>query len=205
MKTYNSLNFKVHRDNILFEDLFIKWVHEKFFKNPGIVCDVGSGIGNNSIAFKKRGYNVFALDNDAFYFERMKSQGIKCIDMDFDSQNLPFKDNSVDYFFMKSVIEHLQSPLSFLREANRCLKKGGKVFILTPNWSLNYRNFYHDPTHKSPFTLNSIKKALQMNGFKINHLRNFRNIPYIWREIGTNAFDFIWFFPQEMIAVAEKI
>lgn len=204
MENYNFLNFKINNPNIIFEYLFAKWVHKRFFKILGKLCDVGSGNGNNALAFQKFGYKVTALDYDDFYFKRLKLKNVECKKIDLNADKLPFKEGEIDYFFVKSVIEHLERPLDFLKEVYRSLRSGGKIFILTPDWEKNYKKFYSDPTHKSPFMKRSIEKALKMTGFKIIKIRNFRNIPYLWRTLGIRAFDYCWIFPKEMIAIAEK-
>lgn len=204
MRSYNNTNLAVSPQNTFFEYLFAKWVCEKFFTKPGKLCDIGSGNGSNALAFNKLGHKVVALDIDDFYFKRLESKNIECKKINFDKQKLPFKDNELDYIFLKSVLEHLSNPLAFLEEANRCLRPGGRIFILTPDWEKSHSIFYNDPTHKSPLTKSGLKKALVLTGFKIKLLRNFKNPPYIWRFIGTRDFDFTWFNPTEMMAIAEK-
>lgn len=202
---YNKVNFKENNRNIIFERRFCFWVHRRFFRKPGILCDVGSGTGNNSIAFKKLGYEVHAFDFDDIYFKRLNINGIDTKKIDLNSQKLPFKKSYLDYIFAKSIIEHLSEPLNFLSEANKCLKIGGRIFILTPNWKEYYKNFFDDPTHKSPFTIISLRKALLMSGFKIINIRRFRNFPYIWKFFRNFPFEYNFLFPKEIIAVAEKI
>jgi ubiquinone/menaquinone biosynthesis C-methylase UbiE len=201
---YNSINFSINEQNILFERYFSSWIHKTFFKNQGILCDIGSGTGNNSISFKNLGYSVIAVDFDDIHFRRLSEKGIKTINININHKKLPFKNNSLDFIFAKSIIEHLDDPMNFLREANRCLRPGGRIFILTPNWKKSYKIFYNDPTHKSPLSITSINKALLMNNFKIVHLRKFRNFPYIWRFFPIFSFNHSWFFAKEMIAIAEK-
>jgi len=38
-----------------------KWIHDKFFKKPGILIDLGAGEGLYSDAFEKLGYKVYRL------------------------------------------------------------------------------------------------------------------------------------------------
>ncbi|MFC1685672.1 class I SAM-dependent methyltransferase [Nanoarchaeota archaeon] len=205
MESYNHQNLKANATNTHFEALFAGWVHKRFFKRPGKLCDVGSGNGSNSLAFQKKGYKVTVLDKDSFYFDRLRSKGVECKKINLDQSKFPFKQGEIDFFFAKSIIEHLKEPLDFLKEANRCLKKGGKIFLLTPDWNKNFNDFYNDPTHKSPFTKRSMVMALNMAGFKVIKVRNFKNVPYLWRFFPIKAFDIDWFGSNNFLAVAKKI
>jgi len=49
-----------------------------------------------------------------------------------DCCNLPFVDNSVDYIVAGELIEHLDNPKLFIREALRVLKVNGTLAISTP-------------------------------------------------------------------------
>lgn len=73
-----------------------------------------------------------------FIPDLIRSNILKLDDMDliFSAYDMPFKDNSLDNIFLISVFHHLSTPLSFLQEAARILRKGGKVFISDPYISL---------------------------------------------------------------------
>lgn len=51
------------------------------------------------------------------------------------NKNINFPDETFKCIFGLSVIEHLLNPCLYLREAYRCLDKGGSLIILTPNIS----------------------------------------------------------------------
>jgi SAM-dependent methyltransferase len=73
---------------------------------------------------------------------------LRGIDLCFSGENLPFKDNTVDGFFMLNVLHHIRKPKSLLRELNRVLKAGGRVFMIEPAntvWSkFIYSKFHHE-------------------------------------------------------------
>ena len=50
-------------------------------------------------------------------------------------------------------MEHLVNPENYLKEAYRILKPGGKIISLIPDWEANYKIYYDDHTHKTPFTI----------------------------------------------------
>jgi SAM-dependent methyltransferase len=86
---------------------------------------------------------------------------------DAEWMRIPCEDNMFDYVFIKSVIEHISNIDLFLSEIYRVLKLGGKVIILTPDYQKQKSFFYDDYTHIKPFTLRSLKMAVQLNGFTI--------------------------------------
>jgi ubiquinone/menaquinone biosynthesis C-methylase UbiE len=51
--------------------------------------------------------------------------------------SLPLKDNSVDIVVCRWLFEHLESPEQAMREFSRVLRKGGFLYVKTPNL-LNY-------------------------------------------------------------------
>ena len=57
------------------------------------------------------------------------------------NEGLKFQDNMYKCIFGLSVLEHLLNPCEFLRESYRCLEKGGKLVILTPNISTYFTAF----------------------------------------------------------------
>lgn len=73
---------------------------------------------------------------------------LKNLDMHFSALKMPFPDNSVDAFFMIDVFHHLPNAKLFLKEMNRCLKKGGITIMIEPAntpWArFIYKNFHHE-------------------------------------------------------------
>lgn len=57
-----------------------------------------------------------------------------------DLHHLPFRNSSFSLITAQMVVEHIDKPLSFLREVRRVLKPGGMFIFLTPNY-LNYQVF----------------------------------------------------------------
>lgn len=50
-----------------------------------------------------------------------------------DATALPFKDESVRAIFVLNALHHFPNPAKFLEEAQRCLKKGGRLVITEPS------------------------------------------------------------------------
>jgi len=81
-----------------------------------------------------------------------------------DAHMLPFRSNVFEKIYASHVIEHLDYPDRFLSECYRVLKRGGRLFIYTPNFLS--RNAYRDPTHKHYFNFLRLRKMFISAGFK---------------------------------------
>lgn len=94
-----------------------------------------------------------------------KYRGLDYADVNFETHTLPIETNSVDIAVSLAVIEHLRDSDNFLSEIFRCLKPGGIVYLSTPNFQLDFKNFYNDPTHVRPYTPESLEQLLKLSGF----------------------------------------
>lgn len=87
------------------------------------------------------------------------------VDVICDIENIPFKDNSVDYIINIAVLEHVPNPQKVISEIHRILKPGGKIYCFIP---------FMQPFHASPydfqrFTYEGMKH--QFREFKILKLK----------------------------------
>ena len=101
---------------------------------------------------------------------------------------LPFSDNYFDVIYSKSFLEHLNNPGAFLEEANRVLKPGGLFLCLVPDWESQYKIFYDDVTHKTPFTKVALSQILKINNFEKTKVYKFRQLPIVWKYPVLNYF-----------------
>jgi SAM-dependent methyltransferase len=73
---------------------------------------------------------------------------VPSVDMVFSAEQMPFENESVNAFFMIDVLHHIKNPRIFFAEAQRCLKKGGKIVMVEPANTLwgrfIYKNFHHE-------------------------------------------------------------
>jgi len=74
---------------------------------------------------------------------------LQTVDKVFSVLDMPFKEASVDAFFMIDVLHHITEPRTFFNEAIRCLKVFGRIVMIEPAntlWSrFIYKNFHHEP------------------------------------------------------------
>jgi SAM-dependent methyltransferase len=71
------------------------------------------------------------------------------VDKVFDAESLPFENASLSAIAMLNVFHHIPRPYLFLREAERTLKKGGRILMIepanTPLARFIYKRFHHEP------------------------------------------------------------
>ena len=72
-------------------------------------------------------------DNAYFKAQMINSHFIAKVDLISDGDNLPFKDNTLDFVFTSHVLEHFYNPIKALKEWYRVTKVGGYVFMIIPH------------------------------------------------------------------------
>lgn len=107
----------------------LKTVQELAQGRKLVILDIGCFPYHIGKALEILGHKVYGISSD---HEPIENKRIKVINIEKDK--FPFQADFFDLVLMSEVIEHLpQSPLIALSEINRILKKGGYVFITTPN------------------------------------------------------------------------
>ena len=99
----------------------------------GVALDVGTGRG---------GWARYLKDSKCFEriigLDILDSRDEDMRDLEFNLVNiatkeLPFADSSIDWIFAIEVLEHLENPRFFMREAFRVLKPNGHFVMSTPS------------------------------------------------------------------------
>jgi SAM-dependent methyltransferase len=106
---------------------------------------------------------------------------IKIKTCDIENEFLPYEDESFDIVYSKSLLEHLYYPEKYMKEAYRVLKPNGLLITLVPNWESNYKIYYDDYTHRTPFNQLSLEHILKIHNFTNVNVFKFRQLPINWR------------------------
>jgi SAM-dependent methyltransferase len=176
-------------------------------KEPrGKVLDVPTGTGILAARLKKMGFEVSCCDINSSYFS-VPDLKIELGDL---NQSLPYPDKTFDYLVCLDGIEHTESPSNAIREFQRVLKRGGKLFLSTPNF-LNIERrlrflftgtFSKIPSHEvikdlwkgdlsmahiSPLGYSLLKFIMEWHGFRVLRLEKDRRksrmvwlLPLVW-------------------------
>lgn len=142
------------------------------------LLDVGCGRGDFLNGFINSGCNGYGIDftNAAEKY----CPDAKLFQADIENNGMPFEDNYFDVIFSKSVIEHFYDPDILIRECKRCLKPGGMIIVMAPSWEYNYRIYFEDYTHRTPFMKTSMRDILEMHGFDKINVSFFKQLPILW-------------------------
>jgi ubiquinone/menaquinone biosynthesis C-methylase UbiE len=160
--------------------LLCHYLYQSFGLNVGMkMLEPGCGRGEFLCHFQELGLDVQGVDISP---EAIKFASDFTVDIcDVEKELLPFHDNTFDVVYSKSFIEHLHKPEKYLMEAFRVLKPGGKLITLVPDWESNYKIYFDDFTHRTPFTQPSLLDAYRIYGFEEVNVYKFRQLPIVWK------------------------
>lgn len=141
----------------------------------GTLLDVGCANGAFITAMNRLGYDVHGVETDAAVAtqanEALCHLGRKPV-VNATLEQAGFPDNSFDIITLWHTIEHVDDPLSTLREVHRLLKPGGMCVIQTPQAEcIESRIFgiywagWECPRHLWLFTANTLSQLSHKAGF----------------------------------------
>ena len=163
-----------------YPSLLIKYLIKRYsIKINSKLLEVGCGRGefiNQFISNKIDGYAIDISEVSKKYFPNIK---LKICNIE--KEGLPYSDNFFDVIYSKSVIEHFYNPEIYFTEIYRILKPGGLVITLCPSWEYNYKTYFEDYSHRTPFMLQSLNDIQSIHGFENINVEFFRQLPILWK------------------------
>lgn len=182
-----------------------KYLKTRFELEKGSkLLDMGCGRGDFSNAFSSVGMQVSAVDySDSITNNYKNIEFEKC---DFTKDKLPYADSTFDVIFSKSVVEHLYYPELLFSEAKRILKPGGIIITMCPAWDHNFRIYFEDFTHRTPFMKCSLHDFHILVGFQDVQTEFFKQLPFCWNNsLGYLLTEFIRFLPLGFLKKRSKL
>lgn len=114
----------------------------RYINKEDKVLEVGCGDGNilETVDSKK----VIGTDISLGMIMQGMKKYKKINFVNSDAENLPFKQNSFDKIIISEVLYYLEDAEKCIKECSRCLKKNGKVVIVSLNsfWLWNFMRFF---------------------------------------------------------------
>ena len=152
--------------------LYLSEIRRYHGSERGRLLEVGCGEGDFLVLAEADGWQVAGVEFSPAASERarqrLKNGKVSCGEL----QQAGLAPEQFDLCVVSDVIEHVRSPLDFLREIHRVLKPGGTLFIATPSidsWSarfLRQKWMEFKAEHLTYFDRQTIQTALFTSGFR---------------------------------------
>ena len=162
-----------------YPDKLARYLFDRYgLKSGQALLDIGCGRGEFLRGFINCGAQGFGVDRSTAAQKYCPQAELRTADLENDP--LPYSDNTFDVVYSKSVIEHFYYPERLVQEMFRVLKPGGLIITLCPDWEFNYRIYFEDYTHRTPFMKSSLRDIQLMHGFENICVERFRQLPILW-------------------------
>ncbi len=129
------------RDDLSYADILAGWdsaFYSKFTRmiqppSPGgRILDIGCGVGQVVAHLIQSGFEAHGVDVAEANIARASKISPRCVV--YPGKQLPYPDDYFDAVGALNVLEHTESPESFISEAVRVCKPGGRVVLSSPNF-----------------------------------------------------------------------
>ncbi len=143
------------------------------YRTHGNWLDIGFGQGALLDAAARGGWQCHGTELSEVALEKGRARGFITA-----AGTEAFEDGAFDVLSLVELVEHVEAPLGFLKEARRVLRKGGCLYVTTPNaWSLNRWylgarwTVFGPPDHITIFTPPGLRRLFRLAGFEKISLR----------------------------------
>lgn len=147
------------------------------FRKTGRLLDLGCGYGYFLEVAKEKGWEVYGVEISQVATDvcNEKELNVQCGPL----EDLHFENDFFDVIISIEVIEHLRFPAQFVEKSYQWLRKGGMVFLTTPNFNAFWRYRLKDqydvieyPNHLCYFTVKTLKNAFVNRGFQKKEIKS---------------------------------
>lgn len=162
-----------------------EWMDLQFSGQRVLV--VGAGTGAESVVFSQRGAEVYGIEpyDKAMQILHLKAKLHNIPAERFkqaNAEDIPHPDESFDFVYCYTVIEHVQDVERSIDEMLRVCKVGGTVYIQTPEYRFPYEGHYK--MNRLPFSprwLGQLQLLWQRRSAKFLGTVNFVTAPQLNR------------------------
>jgi len=168
-------HYKNYAPNSVLSEITEKRYHELLdqlepFRQTNNILDIGCGEGYFLEVAKKRNWNVYGTEYRDEIISKCEHKEIKMHSGKLSSHN--YEKVSFDVITSFEVIEHINNPTEEINTINKLLRKGGALYMTTPNFNSLSRlllgskwNVIEYPEHLSYYTSSTLNKLAINQGF----------------------------------------
>lgn len=149
-----------------------------YYKKGGKLLDVGCYTGILLEVAKENGWEPYGIELSDWAVNEAKKNGLNVFQGEFEEKNVIFPDNFFDCLSLNDYLEHSFDPNQTIKICYRLLKRGGLLFINTPNIESFFAKFLKEnwwgitETHLYYFSPKTIKILLSQHNFKIVKIKS---------------------------------
>ena len=169
--------FQLHPGKVKYLDYLVGLLRSHGVRPGARVLDVGAGYGFFLEAAEKAGYEAHGLEVSGHAVEQARRRTRGQVIEGGAEEPFPFPDDHFDAIALFDVIEHLKDYGATLASCRRCLKPGGKLFVITLNAHSLARPllgkkwaWYQDPTHVHMFSARMLREGFAAAGLETETL-----------------------------------
>lgn len=181
MQDYLNIEYeKTKRPFTSYPEKLCTHLYHRYNMKPGMrLLEAGCGRGEFLRGFANLQLEVVGVDRcpSAVAFQKE----IRIETADIENDGLPFGDSTFDVIYSKSLVEHFVNPEPYFQESRRVLKPGGILLTLVPDWESNFKIYFDDYTHRTPFSLVSLDTIYRRFEFENISVQRFRQLPMVWK------------------------
>jgi 2-polyprenyl-3-methyl-5-hydroxy-6-metoxy-1,4-benzoquinol methylase len=163
---------------------FNEWMYDVISPRlTGEILEIGSGIGNISTHFFKKGHRLTVSDIRDNYCEHLSTHfkkepllgGVLNLDLVHPDFDRLYKAHfgRYDGAFALNVVEHIQDDVLAIANCKKLLRKGGRLVILVPAYPSLYNSFDRALEHYRRYNKTSLENIFKINNLKIVHSQYF--------------------------------
>ena len=153
--------------------IITKFIEGLELKDDARVLDAGCGNGDNLEMLAKHG-ELFAVERDELAFARAQARLFGKVYKGELPDGFPeevSKDN--DLIVLLDVLEHIDDDHKSLSVLKDCAKDKAKIVITVPAYQFLWTQHDEIHHHKRRYTIKSLKKVVEANGWKIQYISYF--------------------------------
>jgi SAM-dependent methyltransferase len=140
----------------------VKWLTDRH--TPEALLDIGSGIGVFPYAMREKGVHVWCTEENTHSLGFINGLGIKCV------KGIPYY-AKFEMVSIVHVLEHIQDPVSFLKDLKKVLHENGRLFVEVPDAeAFNELDLDHDDfnsCHTHAYDVSTLYQMLRKAKFDV--------------------------------------